>query len=49
MKKHPNIKLKRYKTSIFYGIMQNSKRHGKGIMIYANGRLFEGEWENDLK
>lgn len=30
---------------------QNSKtlRQGKGIMKYQNGRLFEGEWENDQR
>ena len=37
----------------------NDKRHGKGfilsliiclgLIIYKNSRLYEGEWENDLK
>jgi hypothetical protein len=43
------LKLKKYKASLYYGIILNRKRHGKGVMIYLNGRVFEGEWENDLK
>ncbi|KAL4441157.1 hypothetical protein ABPG74_002107 [Tetrahymena malaccensis] len=45
----PFLKLKKYKQSIFFGQYMNSKRHGKGLMIYNNGRLYEGLWENDLK
>jgi hypothetical protein len=43
------LRLKPYKQSVYYGIFLNQKRHGKGVMIYQNGRLYEGEWENDLK
>jgi hypothetical protein len=25
------------------------QRHGKGIMIYMNGRRYEGNWEGDLR
>jgi MORN repeat len=46
---HPDLKMKRYKQSIFYGIILNSKRHGFGIMVYQNERTYEGSWENDLK
>ena len=27
----------------------NGTRNGKGIMIYSNGRVFEGEWMNDKR
>jgi hypothetical protein len=36
------LKLKRYKTSVYYGEMKENKRHGKGIMLYDNGRVYEG-------
>ncbi|EAR94970.2 MORN motif protein (macronuclear) [Tetrahymena thermophila SB210] len=45
----PFLKLKKYKQSIYFGQYMNQKRHGKGLMIYNNGRLYEGLWENDLK
>ncbi|EAR82699.3 MORN motif protein (macronuclear) [Tetrahymena thermophila SB210] len=45
----PNLKMKKYKQQVFYGIILNSKRHGNGVMVYQNGRIYEGQWENDLK
>ena len=35
-----NLKLKKYKESIYYGEIQNGKRNGTGIMLYNNGRLY---------
>lgn len=29
--------------------MLNKKRHGKGVMVYFNSRLYEGSWQNDCK
>lgn len=29
--------------------MVNGKRHGQGIMLHNNERLYEGNWENDYK
>jgi hypothetical protein len=43
------VKIKKYKTSVYFGIFVNYKRYGKGIMIYENLRIYEGDWENDLK
>lgn len=42
-------KCKRYKECVFYGEFLNGKRHGSGIMVYNNGRAYEGAWENDFK
>jgi hypothetical protein len=25
------------------------KKNGKGVMIYKNGNLYDGEWKNDLR
>jgi hypothetical protein len=25
------------------------KRHGQGTLYYANGDVFNGRWENDMK
>ena len=45
----PNLKLKKYKGSVYYGEFGNDKRNGVGIMVYDNGRLYEGNWKEDLK
>jgi hypothetical protein len=39
-----NLKLKRYKESVYYGEFINGKRHGIGIMVYNNERSYEGDW-----
>ena len=32
----------------YYGaINENSKRHGHGVMTYADGDKYDGEWEDD--
>lgn len=36
------LKLKRYKECAYYGDMLNGKRHGRGIMVYHNNRVYEG-------
>lgn len=28
---------------------ENNKREGRGIMVYRNGRVFEGSWLNDMR
>jgi hypothetical protein len=43
------LKLKKYKDSAFYGEIINGKRHGLGVMMYSNDRIYEGEWESDYK
>lgn len=43
------LKVKLYKESVYYGEIKQNKKQGLGIMIYKNGRLYEGEWQNDQK
>ena len=33
--------------SVYIGDFENSKKHGKGKLIYANGSVDEGTWEYD--
>ncbi len=49
LQESPNLKLKKYKNCVFYGIIQNGLKNGKGIMIYFNTRLYEGDWLDDKK
>ena len=35
---------RKFPQAIYVGVMVNGKRHGKGIMKYANGRQYEGSW-----
>lgn len=44
--------VKRFADALYFGEYEKSAngknvRSGKGVMKYDNGRLFEGEWEND--
>lgn len=36
----PALKLKKYKESVYYGEYVNGKRHGKGVMVYDNSRVY---------
>lgn len=39
-----NLKLKKYKESVYYGEFMNNRRHGKGVMVYDSNRLYEGNF-----
>ena len=51
--------IKQYRDSIYKGEIQEKHipetnktkklRHGKGVIIYANGRIFEGDWVDDQR
>ena len=43
--------VKRFKDAIYRGEIDpdNNKRHGKGVIVYKNGRVYEGEWLNDKR
>lgn len=43
------FKKKRYIDAIYFGEICESKRNGKGVMRYKSGRVFEGDWQNDLR
>ena len=49
MRSSNNLKLKKYREAAYYGQIVNGKRHGQGVMIYNNDRIFEGNWERDYK
>lgn len=49
LKQSPYFGMKRYTDAVFFGELQDGKREGKGIMRYANGRVFEGEWQADMR
>jgi hypothetical protein len=33
---------------VFEGTMQNGKRHGKGLFVWANGQRYKGDWVDDV-
>jgi hypothetical protein len=41
--------IKQYKDAIYKGELVERKRQGKGIIIYNNGRCYEGEWSDDKR
>ena len=38
-----------YNNAEYIGEVVNGKRHGKGKIIYNDGREYEGEWDNNLR
>lgn len=41
----PNFTIKRIGDAVYRGqVCQFGQRQGKGVMSYANGRVYEGEW-----
>ncbi len=49
LKQSPNFGRKRYVDAFYFGELENSKRFGKGVMKYKNGRVYEGSWYQDLR
>jgi hypothetical protein len=43
------FKKKRYIDAIYFGEIVENKRNGKGVMRYKTGRVYEGDWQNDLR
>jgi len=35
--------------SVYFGQLKDKKRNGKGIIVYSNGRIYEGNWKNDAR
>jgi len=44
-----NIGLKKYKNCVYFGGMNAGRKEGEGILVYYNGKRFEGVFVNDLK
>ena len=36
--------IKQYKDAVYKGELKDRKREGKGVIIYNNGRVYEGDW-----
>jgi hypothetical protein len=49
LKTKPNFAVKRYKDSYYRGEIEAKQRHGLGICIYENSRVYEGSWVNDKR
>ncbi len=49
VKTSQSFKKRRYVDALFFGELIESRRHGKGVMKYKSGRVFEGEWIKDLR
>ena len=44
-----NFVVKAFLDSNYIGEMEKAQRHGKGIMVYDSGRVYEGEWRYDKR
>jgi hypothetical protein len=49
--KSPLFTIKQYKDSIYRGEVHSKtfKRHGKGVVVYDTGRVYEGCWHKDKR
>lgn len=45
----PLAQLKKFRESVFFGEIDGGKRIGLGLMLYVNGRVYEGEWKDNFK
>jgi hypothetical protein len=41
--------VKRYKDSLYRGEIADKQRHGLGVCVYENGRIYEGSWVYDKR
>ena len=44
-----DLSIKRYNDAYYLGELKNGRRHGQGIMRYASGRVYEGNWTSDMR
>ena len=49
LKKEENFGIKRYKDSLYKGLLRERNRQGLGVLIYQSGRVFEGEWQAEKR
>lgn len=59
IRRSPNFAVRKFPDAIYIGEVnkdlpetdedEDPLRQGKGIMLYKNGRIYEGEWRKDLR
>jgi len=49
LKLSENFAVKDYSKSVYRGNIVDSQRHGKGVIVYETGRVYEGEWSDDKR
>ncbi len=50
LKDNPSFNVKRHKNTLYLGLLnQNQQREGLGVLLYRNGRTYEGEWVADQR
>jgi len=47
----PNFGIKRFKYGVYKGLLnlKTEKREGFGVLLYNNGRIYEGAWLEDKR
>lgn len=42
--------MKKYKNGVYFGqLSEQETKSGVGIIFYFNGKLYEGDFKNDMK
>ena len=45
-----SFSMKKYIEGVYYGEFDSDKKkEGRGVIFYKNGKLYEGQFSNDLK
>lgn len=45
-----NFVIKKYRNGVYFGEVDDSERkNGYGVIFYYNGRMYEGQFKNDMK
>jgi hypothetical protein len=44
-----NFIIKKYRNGVYFGQLENERKNGKGVIFYYNGKIYEGNFVNDLK
>ena len=45
----PLFAVKSYKDSVYRGEIEDSMRHGRGVITYNSSRIYEGHWVRDKR
>jgi hypothetical protein len=44
-----NLKLIKNQDKIYFGLVEKKKRHGIGVNVSRDGKIYEGEFSNNEK